>query len=159
MADHKHPEGQPAHIEFDTSNAEGRMNWVFFEFWPIMIWVAVFVLMCALPLTLSGMLHNPFSASDVVWPGYGLLLATEFVLALIIFILFPRLVMPYFTLITIYGLIAAEQGKAWQAGWVNDGAGHTWMISNIAILFLTYVLVGWFVMVRDDMASRKRERL
>jgi hypothetical protein len=155
MAETKHPEHAPAHKEFDTGNAEGRMNWVFFEFWPIMIWVVVFLLMCGLPLTLSGMLHNPFSSSDVVWGGYGLMLFAEFAVALAIFILAPRFIMPYFLLISVYGLIAAEKGRAWQAGWISDGV-HTWMISNIAILFLTYVVVGWFLVFQDDHHSSRK---
>lgn len=160
MADKAHSgaEHHPAHKEFDTSHPEGRMNWVVFEFWPIMLWVGVFLLMNAIPLTLSGMLRNPFSSADFVWPGYGLLLICEFVLALIIFIVAPRAIMPYMALVAIYGLIAAEQGKAWQVGWVSDGQ-HTWMISNIAILFLTYVAAGWFAVWRDDVNSQKKGRL
>ena len=156
MVDQKHTEGHvPAHLEFDTSHVEGRMNWIVFEFWPIMLWVGVFLLMIAVPLTLSGMLHNPFSSADVVWPGYGLLLIMEFVLALIIFILAPRLIMPYLLLVSIYGLIAAERGEAWRIGFVSDGQ-NLWMINNIAILFLTYVLVGWFIVFQDDRNSRKQ---
>ncbi|HEY9686295.1 MAG TPA: hypothetical protein V6C52_04895 [Coleofasciculaceae cyanobacterium] len=158
MADKKHPEAhQPAHVEFDTSHAEGRLNWIFFEFWPIMIFVVVFLLMNAVPLTLSGLLHNPFSSSDVVWSGYGLLLIAEFVVALIIFIVAPRAIMPYMMLVSAYGLIAAEQGKAWKVGFVSDGQ-HEWMINNGSILFLAYVAVAWFLVWRDDVGAKK-ERL
>jgi hypothetical protein len=113
--------------------------------------------MNAVPLTLSGLLHNPFSSSDVVWSGYGLLLIAEFVVALIIFIIAPRAIMPYMMLVSAYGLIAAEQGKAWKVGFVSDGR-HEWMINNASILFLAYVAVAWFLVWRDDVGSKK-ERL
>jgi len=151
-----HSGGHPAHKEFEIDNAEGRMNWVFFDFWPIMFFMCLFLLMVALPLTLSGMLHNPFSSADVVWGGYGLLLVLEFVVALIIFILNPYLLMPYFVLITVYGLIAAEHGKAWTAGFANDGFGHIWMVNNGSILFLIYTLVGWFVLFKADRNEKRR---
>lgn len=151
----KHTEEHPAHKVFEVDNAEGRMNWVFFDFWPIMYFVVYFLLMMAIPLTLSGMMHNPFSSADAVWPGYGLLLFAEFVLALIIFILAPYFVMPYLVIVTIYGLILAEQGRAWKVGFISDGT-HTWMISMIAILFLTYVLAGWFVLFKADRNEKRR---
>lgn len=154
MADVQHSDHQPAHIEFNTATTEGRMNWIFFEFWPIMVWVGAFILMIALPLTLSGVLHNPFSASDVVWSGYGLLIALEFLVALAIFIVAPRAILPYMLLLSVYGLIAAENGKAWQAGFVSDGQ-HMWLISNIAILFLVYLITGWFALWRDEVATAK----
>lgn len=156
------------HKVVKADSAEGRLNYVFFEFWPIMWFVCYFLAMISLPLTLSGLMHNPFSSSDSVWAGYGLLIILEFVLGLAVFILAPRLVMPYFLLVIIYGLILAEWHpisqnyapghhihSAWQAGWINDGFGHTWMISVPAILFLTYFFVAWFVMMQGDRNDRR----
>jgi hypothetical protein len=101
-------ESHEAQHDFNISNPEGRVTWFFHEFWPIMVPGSCFVLMCAIPLTLSGMMHNPFSASDVVWPFYGLLLIAEFLMAVVLACLAPRLLGVYMLVLAIYGLIFAE---------------------------------------------------
>lgn len=156
MTDHHESHG--AHHEFDISNAEGRWIWFFKEFWPIMIPASFFLIMNAIPLTLSGALHNPFSAADVVWPGYGLLLIAEFLGAVAIICLAPRLLGIYMFLLAVYGLVTAENGHAWQAGFVSDGMHHTWMINNISILFLTYVAVGNLVFM-NSLRNQKKAAL
>jgi hypothetical protein len=144
-----HQQGEPHHGPvFDVTNAEGRMNWVFYDFWPIMIWVGVFIIMCSLPVVLSGMLHNPFSAADVVWWGYGLLIAAVFLGALAVFIVAPRFAGIYTLLVSIYGLVLAERFQAWTIG--NTPWG-----SSIAILFLTYVLIGNLVFMQAGRAPKK----
>jgi hypothetical protein len=137
---------------FNTANAEGRMNWVFFDFWPIMIWVAVFSLMCAIPIVLSGTLHGPFSAADVVWWGYGLVILAVMLGALGIFIVIPRFVGIYTLLVSIYYLIMAERFHAWQVGGTQWG-------NSITILFLTYVLVGNFIFMQADRPAKRRRPL
>ena len=148
------PEGHHAHQEFDISNPEGRATWFFQEFWPIIIPGSFFIIMCALPLTLSGMMHNPFSASDVVWPLYGLLLIAEFLMAIVLICLAPRLLGVYMLVLAIYGLIVAEHFKAYTVGFVSDGQ-HTWMISSIAILFLTYLVIGNLVFMNSLWNQKK----
>jgi hypothetical protein len=133
---------------FDTANAEGRMNWVFYDFWPIMIFVALFILMCMLPIVLSGLMHNPFSAADVVWWGYGLLVAAMFLGALALFIVAPYFAGVYTLLVSIYGLVMAERFHAWTVG------GMPWG-SSIAILFLTYALIANLIFMQADRASKK----
>jgi hypothetical protein len=137
---------------FDTSNAEGRMNWVFFDFWPIMIWVAVFSLMCAIPIVLSGMLHGAFSASDVIWWGYGLVILLVMLGALAMFIVLPRFVGTYVLLVSIYYLVMAQRFDAWRVG------GTPWG-SSIAIIFLTYVLVGNIIFMQADRPQKRRRPL
>jgi hypothetical protein len=145
----KQSAGHHAHPQvFDASSAEGRMNWVFYDFWPIMIWVGVFILMCSIPIVLSGMLHNPFSAADVVWWGYGLLIGAVFLGALGLFIVLPQFVAPYVLLVAIYYLIAAEHFKAWAAG------GMPWG-NTITILFLTYALIGNLIFLRAGFRKKK----
>lgn len=156
MADIEKNEPHIHHHTMDVSSPEGRFNWFFAEYWPIILPASLFLIMCALPLTLSGMLHNPFSSSDVVWGGYGLLLIVEFVVAVIILCLAPSLLGPYMLGLGIYSLIAAENGKAWTVGFLNDGAHHTWMINSIAILFLSYVLIGNLVFLRASLTAKKR---
>lgn len=140
--------------DFNISNPEGRAVWFFHEFWPILVPGACFVLMCAIPLTLSGMLRNPFSASDVVWPFYGLLLIAEFLMAVVLICLAPRLLGVYMLVLAIYGLIFAENFKAYTVAFVSDGQ-HTWMISNIAILFLTYLVIGNLVFMNSLWNQKK----
>lgn len=147
-------ESHEAHHDFDITNPEGRATWFFQEFWPILVPGSCFVLMCALPLTLSGMLHNPFSASDVVWPLYGLMLIAEFLMAVTIICLAPRFLGIYMLLLGIYELIFAEHFKAYTVAFVTDGQ-HTWMISSIAILFLTYVVIGNLVFMNSLWNQKK----
>lgn len=151
-----HPEHEEGH-HFDVSNAEGRFRWFFQEFWPIIVPGACFLLLCAIPLTLSGMMHNYFSSSDVVWSGYGLLLIAEFLLAVVIVCLCPQLLGIYMLVLSIYGLVTAENFNAWQAGWVSDGR-HTWMISTLAVLFLSYVAVGNLVFM-NALRNERKSRL
>jgi hypothetical protein len=146
-----------AEHDFDISNPEGRVTWFFQEFWPIIIPASFFLLMCAIPLTLSGMMHNPFSAADSVWPFYGLLLIAEFLLAVVLIWLAPRLLGVYMLVLAIYGLIFAENFKAYTAGFVSDGA-HTWMISVPAILFLTYVVIGNLVFMNSLWNENKEKK-
>lgn len=134
---------------FDTLKAEGRLNWIFFDFWPIMIFVAAFALMCSIPIVLSGMLHNPFSAADVVWWGYGLLLLGMFMGALALFIVAPRFTGVYTLLVSIYFLVMAEHFHAWTVG------GTPWG-NSIAILFLTYALIANLIFMRADQQPRRR---
>lgn len=148
MSNSSHSDQQPEHKVFDISHPEGRMNWVFFDFWPIMLFVLVFIIMNALPLTLSGFLTNPFSAADVVWGGYGLGLLVAFALALVIFIVAPGFIMPYTLLLAIYALILAEGTRAWTVG------GTPWG-SSIGILFLTYGLFAWLVLFNANRSARK----
>lgn len=148
MSDPSHPEHQPEHKVFDISHPEGRMNWIVFDFWPIMLFVVLFLVMVALPLTLSGFLHNPFSSADVVWAGYGLAIFLAFVLALAIFIVAPGFIMPYTLLLAIYALILAEGTRAWTVG------GTPWG-NSAAILFLTYVLFAWLVLFNANRNARK----
>lgn len=140
---------------YDGASAEGRFFWFFHAYWPIIIPCSLFLLMIALPLTLSGMMRSPFSAADVVWSGYGLLLIMEFIVAVAIICLVPHLLGAYMLVLSIYGLIVAEHGKAWSVGWVNDGMGHTWMVSSVAVLFLTYVLIGNLVFMNACRNVRK----
>lgn len=147
-------ESHEAHHDFDISNPEGRMSWFFKEFWPIMIPASFFLFMNAIPLTLSGAMHNPFSSADVVWGGYGILLIAEFLLAVAIIALAPRFLGIYMLILSIYSLIFAESGRAWTAGFISDGR-HTWMISTIGILFLTYVLIGNLVFMNALRNQRK----
>jgi len=156
MTDHHESHG--AHHDFDISNPEGRWNWFFKEFWPIMIPATFFLVMNAIPLTLSGALHNPFSSADVVWAGYGLLLIAEFLGAVAIICLAPRFLGLYMLLLSIYGLVYAEKWGAWRAGWVNDGMHHTWMINSISILFLTYVAIGNLVFL-NSLRNQKKAAL
>ncbi|HEY9745811.1 MAG TPA: hypothetical protein V6C99_06295 [Oculatellaceae cyanobacterium] len=156
MAEHPPTEHETHHPTFNVTNAEGRFNWFFREYWPIIVPCALFLLMNAIPLTLSGMMRNPFSSADVVWAGYGLLLILEFVVAIAIVCLAPSFLGVYMLLLAIYSLIAAEQGKAWTVGFLNDGAHHTWMVNSIAILFLAYVLIGNLVFMRGHAAEKKR---
>ena len=149
-----HSESHQAHHDFDINNPEGRMNWFFQEFWPIMVPGSFFLVMCAIPLTLSGILHNPFSSADVVWSGYGLLLVVEFLVAIALVCLAPHLLGIYMLILGIYSLIVAEHGNAWRVGFLSDGQ-HTWMISTIAILFLTYVLIGNLVFMNALRNQRK----
>jgi hypothetical protein len=148
-------EHHESHHDFDISNPEGRMTWFFREFWPIMIPASFFLLMCALPLTLSGMMHNPFSASDVVWPLYGILLIAEFLMAVVLICLAPRLLGVYMLVLAVYGLIFAENFKAYTVAFVSDGL-HTWMISTIATLFLTYLLIGNLVFMNSLWNQKKQ---
>lgn len=158
MAEQSHHEHQAHHQTFKSTTAEGRVNWFFREYWPIMIPCAFFLIMNAVPLTISGMLHNPFSSADVVWAGYGLLLILEFIVAIVIICLAPAFLGVYMLILAIYGLIAAEQGKAWTAGFISDGH-NTWMVSTIAILFLSYVLIGNLVFLRGYISEKKNRRL
>ena len=144
---------------FDVSNAEGRLNWFFREYWPIMVPCAFFLLLNAVPLTLSGMMHNPFSSADVVWAGYGVLLIVDFLVAIAIVCMAPSFLGPYMLLLGIYSLIIAERGKAWTVGFLNDGAHHTWMFNSIAVLFLSYVLIGNIVFMRANCSEKKKRRL
>jgi hypothetical protein len=157
--DEEQQEQQAHRFAFSVTTAEGRLGWFFKEYWPIMIPCAFFLLMNAIPLTLSGMMHNPFSAADVVWAGYGVLLILEYVVAILIICLAPAFLGVYMLILAIYSLIAAESGKAWTVGFLNDGAHHTWMISSIAILFLTYVLIGNLVFMRSYLSEKKSRRL
>jgi hypothetical protein len=138
--------------EFDTSHAEGRLNWVLYDFWPIMIWVAVFAIMCAVPIVMSGSLHGAFSAADVVWWGYGLVILAVMCGALGIFIVFPRFTGVYTLLVSIYYLIMAERFRAWEVG------GTPWG-NSITILFLAYVLVGNLVFMQADRPEKRRRPL
>lgn len=150
-------ESHEAHHDFDISNPEGRMSWFFKEFWPIMIPASFFLFMNALPLTLSGAMHNPFSSADAVWAGYGVLLIAEFLVAVAIIALAPRFLGVYMLLLGIYSLIFAESGKAWKAGFVSDGL-HSWMISPVAILVLTYFLIGNLVFM-NSLRNQKKAAL
>jgi hypothetical protein len=155
MSNHPDPHHEGHH--FDVSNAEGRFQWFFKEFWPIILPGSCFLLMCAIPLTLSGMLHNYFSASDVVWGGYGLLLIVEFLVAVAIVCLLPHLLGVYLLLLAIYGLVLAESGNAWTVGFLSDGH-NTWMINSISILFLTYVAIGNLVFL-NVLRNQRKSRL
>ncbi len=146
------PENHGDHQSFDTSNTEGRMNWVFFEFWPVMIWVVVLILICSLPILFSQTLHNPYSSSDVVWWGYSILVGAVFLVSLGLFIVAPRFVAPFTLLVIIYYLIAAEQFKAWTVGNMPWG-------SSIAILFLTYALIANLIFLKTGAPVKKRHRL
>lgn len=145
---------QEAHEDFDITKPEGRMSWFFNEFWPIMIPASFFLFMCAIPLTLSGMMRNPFSSSDMVWGGYGLLIIAEFLFAVVLVCLAPRFLGLYMLILAMYALVFAESNKAYTVGFVTDGQ-HTWMISSIAILFLTYVIIGNLVFMSALMRQRK----
>lgn len=142
---------------FDVSNAEGRFYWFFREFWPIMIPATFFLFMNAIPLTLSGLLHNPFSSADIVWGGYGLLLIAEFLVAAVIVCLCPHLLGAYMLLLSIYGLVTAEHFHAWKAGFLSDGK-HTWMINSVSIVFLSYVAVGNLVFL-NALRNQRKSRL
>lgn len=150
-----HPEHHEDGHHFDVTNPEGRFKWFFKEFWPIILPGTCFLLMNAIPLTLSGMMHNYFSAADVVWGGYGLLLIAEFLLAVVILCLWPQLLGIYMLILSIYGLVTAENFNAWRVGWLNDGQHHVWMINCIAILFLAYVAVGNLVFLNSFRNQRK----
>lgn len=143
-----------SHQQFDITHSEGRFLWFFEEFWPIIVPATCFLLMCAIPLTLSGMLHNPFSSSDIVWGGYGVLLVAEFIGAVVILCLAPRFLGIYLLILAIYGLIFAENFNAYKVGFVSDGQ-HTWMISSIAILFSTYIVIGNLVFMNSLWNQKK----
>jgi hypothetical protein len=143
-----------AHHEFDITHPEGRFLWFFEEFWPIILPASCFLLMCALPLTLSGMLHNPFSASDHVWAGYGIMIIAEFLGAIALLCLAPRFLGIYMLVLAIYGLVFAENFNAYRIAFVSDGQ-HTWMISSIAILFCTYVVIGNLVFMNSLWNQKK----
>lgn len=151
-----HPEHHEEH-HFDISTPGGRFTWFFKEFWPIILPASCFLIMNALPLTLSGMMHNYFSSSDVVWGGYGLLLITEFLLAVAIVCLAPHLLGVYMLLLSIYALVTAENGHAWTAGFISDGH-NTWMINTISILFLTYMAIGNLVFL-NALRNQRKSRL
>jgi hypothetical protein len=95
----------------------------------------------------------------VVWAGYGIMLILDFIVAIAIICLAPAFLGIYMLLLAIYSLIAAEHGKAWTVGFLNDGQHHTWMISSIAILFLSYVLIGNVVFMRGYLTEKKNRRL
>ncbi|MEM0951645.1 MAG: hypothetical protein AAGI66_05820 [Cyanobacteria bacterium P01_H01_bin.74] len=138
----------------NVTSAEGRFLWFFQEFWPLILLGSFFLIMCALPLILSGMLSNPFSASDIVWAGYGLLLIAEFIGAVVIICLMPKFLGIYLLMLSIYGLIFAENFNAYKVGFISDGQ-NTWMVSSIAILFLTYLLIGNLVFINALWNNRK----
>lgn len=154
MAEHMHDEHQAHHPTVNVASAEGRLSWFFKEYWPIMIPCSFFLFMNALPLTLSGMMRNPFSAADVVWAGYGIMLILVFVLAVLIICLAPAFLGVYMLILAIYSLIVAEHNKAWTVGFISDGH-NTWMVSCIAILFLAYVLIGNLVFMRSYLSEKK----
>ncbi len=155
MADSKKPNQIVTHKTFNANKPGDRVAWFFYEYWPIIVPGSCFLLLCALPLTLSGMMHNPFSSADVVWSGYGLLLIAEFVVAVLVIALAPRFLGIYLLLLAIYSLIVAENGKAWTVGFVSDGL-RIWPINVIAILFLSYVLVGNIVFMQACFSEKKR---
>ena len=183
------------HQVFDVSRPKGRIQWLFADFWPLMFMFMLFLTMVSLPLTLSGMLHNPLSGSkierdgvplttvqylhrhgsdyipgrnhnsvwivdaelekgevrvpaDRVWPMYGVLLISEFLVAGLVCFVAPAWLGPYMLLLVIYGLIAAEEGGAWRAG--NTPWGST-----IALLMLLYMLVGLYTFWRGGQIERK----
>lgn len=142
MAEHEHQ-------VFDVSRPGGRMKWIFAEFWTLILFGFLFLLMCALPLTLSHFMHNPFSSADTVWPAYGALLFAEFLAALAICFVAPAWLGPYMLLLAVYSLIAAEQGKAWQITGMPWGSG-------IALLFLMYLVAGLWVFWKAGLDEKKR---
>lgn len=133
------------HTAHDTSSINGRTNWFFEEFWPIMLFAGFFLLMLAIPLTLSGLFPNPFATSTTVWPAYGLLIIGYYLVALAITFLAPGWLGAWILLIVIYDLILAEGVTA--TNWGN----------SISVLFLMYVVVGLFVFLisgKDEKKSR-----
>lgn len=142
----KHPVTPRSEEPFNTETVEGRMEWFFHEFWPIMVWGFIFVLMIALPLSLSGLFPNPFATATTVWPVYGLLIAAYFVLAMLITFVAPGWLGVYILMLGIYCLIAAEDGAAWMQG------------SAIAILFLMYTVVGILIYMMSGFGSRRLQK-
>lgn len=152
MADNKPKAQLPerTHLFFDISNPDGRWNWFLMEFWPMILMAAFFLIMMAFPLTLSGMLHNPFSSADIVWGGYGLLLILEFIGAVAIVCLCPSWLGIYMFFLALWSLGFAEGNRAWFAG--NTPWGN-----SITILFLTYVAIGNLVFFNALRSQRKRK--
>lgn len=121
-------------------NFETRAVWFFHEFWPMMIFGALFVLMVSLPVILSGQFAalNKFVTSDVVWSGYGLLIIGAYLLALALTFTMPRLMGWYLLVLSILALVVTEGGEAWAVG------------PSIAVIFAVYMLVAIAVLPRRE---------
>jgi hypothetical protein len=137
------PTRDHAHHEHDTSKISGRTGWFFEEFWPVIFWGAFYVLMLAIPLTLSGLFPNPFATATTVWPAYGLLIIAYYLIAIAIALIAPGWIGAWLLLVAIYDLIAAEHGQAWYWG------------DSIAVLFLMYVIVGIGVFLISGLEEKK----
>jgi hypothetical protein len=137
------PTRNHAHQAHDTSKIGGRTTWFFEEFWPVMVWATFYVLMLAIPLTLSGLFPNPFATATTVWPAYGLLIIGYYLIAVLITLIAPSWLGGWLLLVVIYDLIAAEHGQAWYWG------------DAIAILFLMYVVVGLGVFLISGLEEKK----
>lgn len=129
----KKPQGHsPSHPEPNT------VGWYFFEFWPIMVFGTCFVLMMALPLTMSEgfAAGDVFSSSDFVWAPYGILIIAAFLLGWLITFVVPRLMGAYIFCLAVYALILTENVTAMNWGW------------TLAILFLGFVVFGGIYMLK-----------
>ncbi len=111
---------------------EHTFGWYFYEFWPIMLFGGLFVIMCAIPISLSGLFaaSDVYSSSDQVWAPWGLFIIGAFLVCLTLMFVLPRLVGWAVFLIGVAWLVLAEGATAMNWG--------PWM----AILFLFFMLVG-----------------
>ncbi len=114
---------------------EHTFGWYFYEFWPVMLFGGFFVLMCAIPISLSGLFSasDVYSSADQVWAPWGLFIIGAFLLCLTLLFTAPRLVSWAVFFIGVAWLILAEGATAMNWG--------PWM----AILFLGYMLVASFL--------------
>lgn len=131
---HKSPE-EHAHPK------EGTVGYFFFEFWPIMMFVGLFLMMCALPMFLS----PDFSAVLSPWAAFILL---SFVGSLAVLFLATRWIGMYLAVVSVAAFIVTfitypESIKIFAIYW-------------IAILFVLYVLVG-MIFFPQEMARKKRQ--
>lgn len=128
---------------------EGSVSWYFYEFWPIMFFGVIFLIMCALPIILSGAfqeeyvftmgeheLFGPYNA----FPVYGLFILFSYALALVVMFVLPRLVgwvvfgLGVIALVLVQGVSDNTTALSW-GPWV-------------AIVWLGFVLFGNLFLTR-----------
>lgn len=106
--------------------------WYFYEFWPVMLFGGLFVLMVSVPLILSGAFAKAdvFSSSDFVWAPYGLLIIAAFLVAWVITFCLPQIIGWYIFGLGLLALVSAE-------GWTATDWGK-----SLAFFFLLFVFLG-----------------
>ena len=120
---------------------EGTVGWYFYEFWPIMFFGLLFLLMCATPIVLSGMfqetyvytmgehdLFGPYNA----FPIYGIFILVAFILALVFTFVIPKLVGWLVLALGVVALVLIQ-------GVSGDTTALSWG-PWIAIVFIGYML-------------------
>jgi hypothetical protein len=100
---------------------EGTRAWLFHEFWPIMLFAGFFVLMCSIPLVLTGILTLQ-----------GLSILAVFIAALMLVSFVPR-TLPLFLLFVAFNWFVVTP-QAWDKG--------AWIVTT----FFAFTLIGMAIL-------------